>query len=79
VQGFVAAGVGVSLIAELGLRSVRDDIVVRNLGRDTPVRQIYAATLADGYRSPATQAMLEILQDVAGRYESRRPQLALVG
>jgi DNA-binding transcriptional LysR family regulator len=79
VQGFVAAGVGVSLIAELGLRSVRDDIVVRNLGRDTPVRHIYAATLAGGYRSPATQAMLEILQDVAGRYESGRPQLRLVG
>jgi len=79
MQGFVAAGVGVSLIAELGLTSVRDDIVVRNLGRDTPVRQIYAATLADGYRSPATQAMLEILQDVAARYESRRPQLTLVG
>jgi DNA-binding transcriptional LysR family regulator len=79
VQGFVAAGVGVSLIAELGLRSVRDDIVIRNLGRDTPVRHIYAATLAEGYRSPAAQAMLEILRDVAGGYESRRPQLQLVG
>jgi DNA-binding transcriptional LysR family regulator len=79
MQGFVAAGVGVSLIAELGLTSVRDDIVIRNLGRDTPVRQIYAATLADSYRSPATQAMLDILQDVAARYESRRPQLTLVG
>jgi DNA-binding transcriptional LysR family regulator len=79
MQGFVAAGVGVSLIAELGLTTVRDDIVVRDLGRDTPVRQIYAATLADGYRSPATQAMLEILRDVASRYESRRPQLSLVG
>src|ERR671933_2824158 len=77
VQGFVAAGVGVSLIAELGLRTVRDDIVVRSLGRETPVRHIYAATLAEGYRSPATQAMLEILADVAERYE-RRPQLALV-
>jgi DNA-binding transcriptional LysR family regulator len=79
MQGFVAAGVGVSLIAELGLTTVRDDIVVRDLGRDTPVRQIYAATLADGYRSPATQAMLEILRDVASRYESRRPRLELVG
>src|SRR5439155_528623 len=48
VQGFVAAGVGVSLIAALGLTSVRDDIVIRSLGRETPVRQIYAATLADG-------------------------------
>jgi DNA-binding transcriptional LysR family regulator len=79
MQGFVAAGVGVSLIAELGLSSVRDDIVVRDLGRDTPVRQIFAATLADGYRSPATQAMLEILKDVAARYESRRSRLHLVG
>ena len=32
-----------------------------------------------GYRSPATQAMLEILTDVASRYESRRPRLELVG
>ena len=79
MQGFVAAGVGVSLIAELGLTTVREDIVVRDLGRDTPVRHIYAATLADGYRAPATQAMLEILSEVAARYESRRPKLALVG
>jgi DNA-binding transcriptional LysR family regulator len=79
MQGFVAAGVGVSLIAELGLRTVRDDIVVRDLGRDTPIRQIYAATLADGYRAPATQAMLAILQDVAAAHASSRRQLALVG
>src|SRR5918999_374763 len=78
MQGFVAAGVGVSLIAELGLTSVRDDIVMRDLGRDTPVRQIYAATLADGYRSPASQAMLDILRDVAAGHESRRPRLELV-
>jgi DNA-binding transcriptional LysR family regulator len=79
MQGFVAAGVGVSLIAELGLTTVREDVVIRDLGRDTPARQIYAATLADGYRAPATQAMLDILSDVATRYESRRPKLALVG
>ena len=75
VQGFVAAGVGVSLIAELGLTSVRDDIVVRSLGRDTPVRHIFAATLAGGYRSPAVAAMLEILADVAARHCERRPVL----
>src|SRR6185436_8124476 len=38
MQGFVAAGVGVSMIAELGLTSISDDIVVRSLGRETPVR-----------------------------------------
>jgi DNA-binding transcriptional LysR family regulator len=79
VQGFVAAGVGVSLIAELGLTSVRDDIVVRSLGRETPVRSIHATTRNEGYRSPATQAMLGILGEVAGRYEQRRPGLSLVG
>jgi DNA-binding transcriptional LysR family regulator len=78
MQGFVAAGVGVSLIAELGLTTIRDDILVRDLGRDTPVRNIYAAA-ADGYRTPATTAMLEVLADVAAGYESRRPRLSLVG
>src|SRR5215207_836951 len=66
-QGFVAAGVGVSLIAELGLSSVREDIIVRSLGRETPMREIYAATANDAHRTPATLAMLEILQDVATR------------
>jgi DNA-binding transcriptional LysR family regulator len=79
MQGFVAAGVGVSLIAELGLASVRDDVVVRGLGRDAPIREVYAATLADSHRTPATQAMLDILADVAAGWESRRAQLQLVG
>ena len=77
VQGFVAAGVGVSLIAELGLTSIRDDIVVRDLGRETPLRRVYAATLAGGYRTPATAAMLETLTQVAAGYETRRPRLEL--
>src|SRR3954454_870244 len=79
MQGFVAAGVGVSLIAALGLTSIRDDIVVRSLGRETPVREVYAATLADTHRTPATLAMLEIMTSVAERHETRRPQLQLVG
>jgi DNA-binding transcriptional LysR family regulator len=78
MQGFVAAGVGVSMIAELGLTSIRDDIVVRSLGRETPVREVFAMTAADAHRTPATQAMLEILEAVAARYETRRPQLQLV-
>jgi DNA-binding transcriptional LysR family regulator len=77
VQGFVAAGVGVSLIAELGLRTVRDDIVVRPLGRDTPVRQIYATALK-GYRSPATAAMIEQLREVGQGHAAHRPVLELV-
>src|SRR5919202_1630206 len=79
MQGFVAAGVGVSLIAELGLTTVRDDVVVRSLGRETPVREVYAGTLAEGYRSPATAAMLAMLEEVAARHAARRPRLALAG
>jgi len=79
IQGFVAAGVGVALIAELALTTVRDDIVIRSLGRETPVRRIHAATLGGGYRSPATAAMLEILTETAAGYEKRRPELALAG
>jgi DNA-binding transcriptional LysR family regulator len=78
IQGFVAAGVGVALIAELALTTVRDDIVIRSLGRETPRRSIHAAALAGGYRSPATTAMLEILTDVATGYRTRRPDLELV-
>jgi DNA-binding transcriptional LysR family regulator len=78
VQGLVAAGVGISLIAELGLSSIRDDIVVRSLGRETPVRRVYAALLDGGYRSPATAAMLDVLREVAARHATRRPELELV-
>jgi DNA-binding transcriptional LysR family regulator len=79
VQGLVAAGVGVSLIAEMGLSPVRDDIVVRSLGRDTPMRRVYAAAHDGGYRSPATAAMLDVLREIAASHSSRRPVLELVG
>ena len=44
VQGLVAAGVGVALIPELALSSARDDIVIRPLHPDEPVRGVLAAT-----------------------------------
>jgi DNA-binding transcriptional LysR family regulator len=69
VQGLVAAGVGVSLLPGLALTNVREDIVVRALGRRAPTRRIAAATLAGGYRSPASEAMLAILHEVAARFE----------
>jgi DNA-binding transcriptional LysR family regulator len=69
VQGMVAAGVGVSLLPSFALANVRDDIVVRSLGKAAPARQIAAATLAGGYRSPATEAMLDILREVAAEFQ----------
>ncbi|HWH96574.1 MAG TPA: LysR substrate-binding domain-containing protein [Baekduia sp.] len=77
IQGFVAAGMGVSFIPDLALINVRDDIVVRSLGARPPVRRIVATTLVDSFRSPAKQAMLEVLVEVAAEFGARRTALAL--
>jgi DNA-binding transcriptional LysR family regulator len=69
VQGLIAAGVGISLLPGLALTNVREDIVVRSLGPQAPRRRITAGTLAGRYRSPATDAMLGILTEVADRFE----------
>lgn len=76
VQGLVAAGVAVSLLPMLALTNVRDGIVIRSLGPDTPKRRIMAATAGEGYRSAPTTAMLEILAEVGRGYVAERPQLA---
>ena len=77
VQGLVAAGVGVALIPDLGFATVRDDIVIRELhGSDRLSRTVRAATLP-GYRSPATEAMLDVLRDTAAGFRSARVELAL--
>ncbi len=78
IQGFVAAHVGVSLIPDLALVTVRDDVVVRDLAtRTPPVREIGAATLTDAWRSPAVDAMLEVLVEVGAEYAGERQELAL--
>jgi DNA-binding transcriptional LysR family regulator len=67
VQGMVAAGAGVAVVPELALTNVRDDVTVRTLGRSAPMRTIAAATLAGVHRSPATAALLELLNEVSER------------
>jgi len=69
VQGLIAAGVGISLVPGLALTNVREDIAIRSLGRRAPARRIAAATLSGRYRSPAVEAMLEILTEVAERFQ----------
>ncbi|HEV7753458.1 MAG TPA: LysR substrate-binding domain-containing protein [Baekduia sp.] len=77
IQGFVAAGMGVSFIPDLALVAVRDDVIVRSLGARPPVRRIVATTLSDAFRSPAKQAMLDVLAEVSGEFGTRRTELAL--
>jgi hypothetical protein len=65
------------LIPDLALVSVRDDIVIRDLGPQAPSRGVFAATLAGAYQSPAASAMLDILVEVGRQYENGRRKLAL--
>ncbi len=77
MQGFVAAGVGVALIPELALVTVRDDVVIRELAGENHHRVIEAATLDGAYCSPATQLMLDLLADVSDAFPRRGGGLAL--
>ena len=77
IQGFIAAGVGVSLIPELALATVRDDVVALSLGARAPYRRIVAATLAGGWESPAKVRMLEVLREIGDEFAGRRGELRL--
>jgi DNA-binding transcriptional LysR family regulator len=63
-QGLVAAGVGVTLIPTVALATVREDVVLRSL-EDAPVRRLFLAAQACGYRAPAVEPMKAILRRVA--------------
>ncbi len=69
-QAFVAAGVGVTIFPRLALSPLHPGVVTRSLGREAPVRRIWAARLAEGYRSPASEAMVQILLDVAEEFRA---------
>ena len=74
-QALVAADVGVTLLPRLALTAIHPGVVVRKL-TDTPVRRVWAARLEGAYPSPASDAMLQTLQDVA-RGVPRAPTLEL--
>jgi DNA-binding transcriptional LysR family regulator len=65
VQGLVAAGVGVALIPQLALSTVRDDIRVRALHPASPVRKVFAATPRAAAVTPAVATMLDVLREVS--------------
>ena len=65
VQGLVAAGVGVALIPQLALSTVRADIRVRALDPHSPVRKVFAATPRAAAVTPAVATMLDVLREIA--------------
>jgi DNA-binding transcriptional LysR family regulator len=74
-QALVAAGVGVAILPHLALTTVHPGVVVRTL-RDAPVRRVLAARLQGAYRSPASEAMLQLLEDVAQDFRETALELA---
>jgi hypothetical protein len=57
---------------------VRDDIVIRDLANEAPIRKIAAATLPSSQRSPSVLAMLDVLAGVAQQYAEPTPHLTAV-
>jgi DNA-binding transcriptional LysR family regulator len=71
IQGLVAAGVGVALIPRLALNRVHPGVLVRELRDGGPIRQVTVATVAGGGIAPAARSMIQMLGDVARRFEDR--------
>jgi molybdate transport repressor ModE-like protein len=78
LQGFVAAGLGVTLLPDLALPTLRSDVVVRPTLQPSPQRRVWAVTRADPGRSPATGPMLEVLREVGRQFERERTRLRAV-
>jgi DNA-binding transcriptional LysR family regulator len=79
MQGFIAAGLGATLLPDLALPTLRSDLVVRPTDPPAPERRVWAATRAEGARSPATEEMVEILAQVGAAFAERnRERLRLV-
>ncbi|MEV6259565.1 LysR family transcriptional regulator [Streptomyces sp. NPDC051784] len=64
-QGFVAAGLGVSLMPGLGLRNRHPGVVVRPVRNPEPVRVISAAAREVSLEQPALRDLLEALREAA--------------
>lgn len=78
MQGFIAAGLGVTLLPDLALATLRSDLVVRPTDPPAPVRRVVAVSRQAGSRSPATDEMIAILTDVGAAIEARsKERLAL--
>lgn len=70
--GFVAAGLGVTLVPSLAVGAVRPDLALVPLRPgEIPVREVYAATSRDLHRTAAVSAFLDALTRTAAAQEAR--------
>jgi DNA-binding transcriptional LysR family regulator len=68
--GLVAAGVGVSLLPALAFRTAQANVAVVDAAGLRRVRKVLCAVPSDGYRSPATNAMIGVLQEAAKDFQA---------
>ena len=73
LQGFVAAGLGVTLLPDLALPTLRNDIVALPTEPSAPLRRVWAETRRT--RSAATDAMLQVLVEVGERFAKQTATL----
>lgn len=66
-QGFVAAGLGISLVPLMGLGSRHPDVVVRRIRNPEPSRAIYAAIRETALAQPALRSLLAGLKAAASQ------------
>jgi molybdate transport repressor ModE-like protein len=76
LEGYVAAGLGFTLLPDLALPTLHRDLVVRPTEPEAPVRRVWAATRAKGARSLACEAMVANLIRVGESVAAER-KLAL--
>ena len=77
MEGFIAAGLGFTLLPDLALPTLRSDLVVRDTDPPTPERRVWAVTRPSGARSRASEEMLAILTDVGNALAKRYERLEL--
>lgn len=66
-QGFVAAGLGISLIPRLGLDVVHPGVEIRAITNPEPARRIYVAVRDAVAELPATRSLMNCLAETANR------------
>lgn len=64
-QGFVAAGLGISLVPQLGLTHRRSGVIVRRVTKPEPVRVIQAAVRESALERPAIRCLIDALRTAA--------------
>ena len=74
-QALVAGNVGVTMMPRMALTGLHPGAVARALS-DAPRRRVLAARMQGAFHSPASDAMLSILQDAAAGFSGPRLELA---